>query len=277
MKQGNLEILVSSRSGSSSERKIACDTDQIPPDNPEEQEIPPDFPPESFWLSKDAELDWFDRNAFYERKDSGKGNSASHSTNLNPNITPNCNSSSQRFIKKSKASIFGLPKPQQSCYVDAKNRKHCKAENTRLFPKRSGSYSKSSVSLVEPSSPKVSCIGRVRSKKSRSRRLKNHQNSVKLERVKRSEKQKPMEKTAEKRRSSFFSSFRAMFRSHGKSRETHAPPVETINTITPFPPVDSDEEISIVSSSSPPRRNVETVSLSGMKRFSSGRRSEPLI
>lgn len=298
MKQGNLETLVVSSSAYSGERKIACETlaepqdylektDQIPPDHhhrhpEEEQEIPPDFPPESFWLSKDAEFDWFDRNAFYERKDSQKGNSAPNSTNLNPNLNRNGNSSSQRR-KSTKPSIFGLPtKPQQSCFVDAKNRKHCKAESTRLFPKRSGSYSKSGVALVEPSSPKVSCIGRVRSKKSRSRRLRNRQNSVKLEKVKKEKKAEkpkpspPLEKTAEKRRSGFFSSFRSIFRSHGKSRETHAPPVETSEIFPRFPPVDSDE-ISIESPPSPPRRSVETVSLGGMKRFSSGRRFESLI
>ncbi|MCD7452657.1 hypothetical protein HAX54_017717 [Datura stramonium] len=46
-------------------------------------ELPTDFPPESFWLSKDAEFDWFDRNAFLDRKQSTKG-IGPNTTNLNP-------------------------------------------------------------------------------------------------------------------------------------------------------------------------------------------------
>ncbi|GLT94710.1 hypothetical protein SLE2022_124390 [Rubroshorea leprosula] len=284
MKQGNLETLVSACAGGTCDRKIACETlataqDQVgregvPQEKAEEEEIPPDFPPESFWLSKDAELDWFDRNAFYERKESQKGNSVSNSANLNPNLNRSSNSSSQRFLKKSKASIIGLPKPQKSCYVDAKNWRNTKAGSIRLFPKRSGSANKSDAGLVEPSSPKVSCMGRVRSKRDRNRRLKNRQKSTKSEKVKKDTK-------PERRRTGFFSSFRAMFGSHGKSRETHAPPVESPSTVKTsdirkrLPPGDSDAVP--LDSSSPPRTSIEAVGLGGMKRFASGRRSEPLI
>ena len=48
-----------------------------------------------------------------------------------------------------------------------------RASNTRLFIKRIEPTGKSVVPMAEPSSPKVSCIGRVRSKKDRSRRLGN--------------------------------------------------------------------------------------------------------
>ncbi|XP_010038972.2 uncharacterized protein LOC104427601 [Eucalyptus grandis] len=183
--------LVSACAGGSCDRKIACETiagaedpasaqpaegglDQLS-DRPE---IPPDFPPESFWLSKDAEFDWFDRNAFYERKESTKA--STNSGNLNP--SSNSNSNSQRFSlnRKSKASIIGLPKPQKSCFVDAKNRKTAaKAANARLFPKRNGSSGgKLNPSLIEPSSPKVSCMGRVRSKRDRNRRLRSRSRAV---------------------------------------------------------------------------------------------------
>lgn len=284
MKQGNLETLVSACAGGSCDRKIACETlaedldmdeaDPIQPVKTEEDEIPPDFPPESFWLSKDAEIDWFDRNAFYERKDSQKGNSVSNSTNLNPNLHRNGNSSSQRFAKKSKPIFFGLlKKPQNSCYVDTKNRRNGKpAGNIRLFPKRSGSTNKSDA--AEPSSPKVSCMGRVRSKRDRNRRLKSRQVSAESERAKN-------EKSAERRKTSFFSTFRAIFGSPGKPRDAHAtparsPPRNSVSDIrTRLPPGDSD---AVSESTSPPRMSIDAAGgLGGMKRFASGRRSEPLI
>ncbi|CAF2292467.1 unnamed protein product [Brassica napus] len=61
---------------------------------------PADFPPESYFLSKDAQLEWLTDNAFFDRRESHRGNSVN-------NI--NSNPSSQRY---SKASIIGLPKPQ---------------------------------------------------------------------------------------------------------------------------------------------------------------------
>ncbi|GLT40648.1 hypothetical protein SLA2020_147650 [Shorea laevis] len=289
MKQGKVETLVSACAGGSCDRKIVCETlataedradgEQLPTEKPEQEEIPPDFPPESFCLSKDEENDWFDRNAFIERKESQKGNSASNSTNLNPNLNPSSNSSSQRFLKKSKASIFSLPKSQKSCFDDVKNRRNSKAGSIQLFPKRSGSATKSGSQLVEPSSPKVSCMGRVRSKRDRNRRLKNCQKSAEPENVRKG-------KTKERRRTGCFSSFLSMFGGHGKSRETHAPPsvkspprnsisAKTRDIRTRLPPDESDA-ISAVSSS-PPRRSIEAAGLGGMMRFASGRRSDPLI
>ncbi|KAH1258796.1 hypothetical protein GmHk_03G008430 [Glycine max] len=163
-----VESLVSACAGGSSDRKIACETlsDNVHPTDPPEPH--PDSPPESFWLSRDEEYDWWDRNAVYERKESTKA-SNNNSTNLNPAI--NSNNNSQRFSLnfKSKAStIIGLPKPQKTSFVDAKNRRnHNKPSNIRLFPKRSVSVGKSESGFVEPSSPKVSCMGRVRSKRDR--------------------------------------------------------------------------------------------------------------
>lgn len=132
------------------------------PDELTEDHNQPDLPPESFWLSKDAEYDWFDRNAFYDRNDSTKGNS-----NTNPK---NLNSGSQRFsnnVFKSRPSVIGLPKTSYVLDATAK-RKAASNMNIRLFPpKRSESIAKSTA--AEPSSPKVSCMGRVRSKRGRCR------------------------------------------------------------------------------------------------------------
>ncbi|GMJ13914.1 hypothetical protein like AT3G52710 [Hibiscus trionum] len=262
MPQGNLETLVSA---CACDTKIVCETLAITDgtaEKPLEEEIPPDFPPESFLLSKDAELDWVDSNAFYERKNSQKRNSFSNSTNLNPslNSVPN----SQRFsLRKTKPSILGLPKLQKSL-VDSKNRKNTKPENSRLFPKRSGSV-KSDPHVVEPSSPKVSCMGRVRSKRERNRRLKkNGQRSAGVETVK---------KKTTRTGSGFFSSFRAIFRSNGKARGLHALPA----TVSPprdsdirsrLPAGDGDATETEIAESGP-------VNIGGMKRFASGRRSEP--
>ncbi|XP_018813684.1 uncharacterized protein LOC108985723 [Juglans regia] len=279
MPQVDLETLVSACAGGS-DRKIACETlanVDHQPEHSDQLEVPPDVPPESFWLSKDAELDWFNQHAFYERKDSSKGNS--NSTNLNPNLNPSSNSSSQRYSsnlksKASKASIIGLPKPQKSCYVDPKNRRICKTGNMRLFPKRSGSVGKSEAPLVEPSSPKVSCMGRVRSKRDRNRRLRNRQQS--------SEPVVEKEKPSVKRKTGLFASFRAIFRSGYREKTAHtiaAPRAES-------PPRKSAiiggrhstaSDIDVSYAESLPRKSVSEIEppgLGGMKRFASGRKSD---
>ncbi|KAM2104564.1 hypothetical protein ACFX1R_015150 [Malus domestica] len=278
MPQVDLETLVSACAGGSMDRKIACETQadaftaghDRPEEDADEPQVAPDFPPESFWLSKDAEYDWFDRNAFYERKDSTKGNSnASHS-----------NSNSQRFSKnlKSKAAIIGLPKPQKHNYADQKNRRHSKAGNTRLFPKRTGSVGKSDAPMIEPSSPKVSCMGRVRSKRDRKRRFRNRHGSSAETSM-----EKSVKPVAERRKLGFFASFRAIFR-HGGHREKSAK--------SPFaedsPPRNSSvmstsrardraaaDDFDALSIDSTPRYSVESEppGLGGMKRFVSGRRS----
>ncbi|XAR69751.1 Calcium/calmodulin-dependent protein kinase [Bertholletia excelsa] len=176
MPQVDIEALVSVCTGAG-DNKIACETladgdaeHRRPAEEPEpEPEPEPDLPPESFWLSRGAEYDWFDRNAFYERKESMKANSSPTSTNLNPGLNPSSASSSQRFSMnlKSKAAIIGLPKTQTN-FVDTTNRRSSKPANIRLFPKKSEPVGKSG-SVKEPTSPKVSCMGRVRSKRGRLR------------------------------------------------------------------------------------------------------------
>ncbi|KAK1420772.1 hypothetical protein QVD17_22627 [Tagetes erecta] len=153
---------------------IADDESQT--DEPSDHDIPEsttiDCPPESFWLSKDAEFDWFDRNAFLERKESIKGNS--NSMNLNPIVNSthsNANSTSLHI-----SAFLQSKAVQKTNYVDPK-RRNCKLANILLFPKRSDSISKEPVafSMKEPSSPKVSCLGRVRSKTCHRRRKVNNE------------------------------------------------------------------------------------------------------
>ncbi|KDP37304.1 hypothetical protein JCGZ_06758 [Jatropha curcas] len=296
MPQVDLETLVSACAGVSCDRKIACETlattttasdnhNQQPQDSETDPpELPPDFPPESFWLSKDAEYDWFDRNAFIERKDSTKGNN-SHSANLNPNIIPHSGiqSNSQRFSNlKSKASILGLPKPQKSCFVEA--RRYCKPGKTRLFPKRSASVSKSDSSLIEPSSPKVSCMGRVRSKKDRNRRLRNRQRSGRS-----SETDNKREKVERKQRTGFFSTFRAIFRvtkhntrnrkdgSLSRQGSTAKTTITDIRDRLPAGERDSQPRKSVDSDGFEPAAGTEPVGLGAMKRFASGRKSDSWV
>ncbi|KAK7337241.1 hypothetical protein VNO77_17806 [Canavalia gladiata] len=269
MLQVDLETLVSACAGGSSDRKIGCET--LADDHSTDQSGPlPDSPPESFWLSRDEEYDWWDRNAVYERKESTKGHSNSNSTSLNPG------SNSQRFSLnlKSKAAILGLPKPQKTSFTDAKNRRNHKPSNIGLFPKRNVSVGKSESSLVEPSSPKVSCMGRVRSKRDRNRRLRSSRKSCSD-----MDPEKP-DRTGKK--SGFFESFRAIFRSgrRGKAtRKTGHPVAESVATtsVNYSKPRDSIWSVNDVSFEETISRNSlsesEPPGLGGMMRFASGRRA----
>ncbi|KAL6988431.1 hypothetical protein U1Q18_014181 [Sarracenia purpurea var. burkii] len=270
MPQVDLETLVSVCAGSG-DRKITCETladsDGEQPLDEEEKpdlppELPPDFPPESFWLSKDAEFDWFDRNAFYERNESTKGNS--NSNNLNQSANPISNSSSQRFSKnlKSKASIIGLPKTQKTNFVDASKRRNCRPPNIRLFPKRSESVGKSAVSVAEPSSPKVSCIGRVRSKRGRKKPSEPATDSA-----------KPVDKARSigHKKTGIGRRFISIFRSRRKTKPTvqpnappavESPPRRSVTVKVRELTVNAEQE----AAADPP-------GLGGMMKFASGRRS----
>ena len=276
MPQVDLETLVSVCGGGGCDRKIACETladGDVAPEGTDLPEVAPDFPPESFWLSKDAELDWFDRNAFYERKESTKGNSTS--TNLNPNHNSHSNSSSQRFSLnlKSKASIIGLPKPQKPCYTDAKTRRNCRASNTRLFLKRTEPTGKSAVPMAEPSSPKVSCMGRVRSKKDRSRRLRNRQRSIKSPAemaTVAAEAKMIRSKSGKHKKGGFWKNLKSIFRT-GRAK-----PIKGV----PEPPKQSSPRNSFTARAremhtSEPESEPPT--LGGVQRFASGRRSDSWI
>ncbi|KAG5583110.1 hypothetical protein H5410_053737 [Solanum commersonii] len=279
MTQVDLESLVPTNSGGSNDRKIVCETlakaagvkleeNDIPDD---EKELPPDFPPESFCLSKDAELDWFDRNAVLERKESAKGNS-SHGTNVTSNLHPNLNSNSQRIplTLKTKTTFFGLPK---SSSVDPK-RKTCKPANIRFFPTKRSESALKAVSAPEPVSPKVSCMGRVRSKKGRRRSCEASQKcEISLQRSKSSR--------TPKRKIGFYTRVLSMF---GFSRSNIKPVKASIERThdsipeEPVPPRKSNavviEKVRKVPVSFEPVSVSDSSGLGGMMRFTSGRRSE---
>lgn len=272
MPQVDIESLVSACAGGSTDRKIACEPlpdDDNPSHGEDRPEAHPDSPPESVWLSRDEEFDWWDRNAIYERKESTKGNSMS----VHSNATSNSNS--QRFSVnfKSKAAIIGLPKPQKTTFVDVKNRRSYKPGTARLFPKRYASVGKSENSVVEPSSPKVSCMGKVRSKKDRSRRLRTRQRSF-------SDSAPAQEKSARsgRRKPGFFESFRAIFRSNNREKSVqksdHPPADSPPRTKRKNKKPSGKNEASFAEAI--PRSSLESEppSLGGMTRFASGRRSE---
>nr|XP_043610438.1 uncharacterized protein LOC122582145 [Erigeron canadensis] len=230
------------------------DTEETDPDIPESSEF---VPPESFWLSKDSEYDWFDRNAFLERKESTKGNSNSNSNskNLNQNINGSYSrSNSQKFSVnlKSKPAIIGLPKTQKNTHVDS-NRRQCKPANVRLFPKRSGSGGRT---VVEPSSPKVSCIGRVRSKRCASRR--------------RSTAPTPVKQPASQQKTGIMSKITSLFRSDGNRRRKGSKAAVKVNEQTEN---SYSRKNSVKPVTSEPATPPEPPALGGMNRFASGRRS----
>ncbi|XP_076900188.1 uncharacterized protein LOC143554273 [Bidens hawaiensis] len=208
-------------------------------------------PPESFWLSKDFEFDWFDRNAFLERKQSTKG-TGSYSRSNSQKFTVNL---------KSKPAIIGLPKTQRNTHVDS-NRRQCKQPATvRMFPKRSGSSGRTTV--TEPSSPKVSCIGRVRSKRCPNRRKKSVQSNQPVKGVIKQEKTGKVQKTGLiSRITSLFRSGDNRRRKVNKSEKVNEQLENSYSRKNTVNPVNSEP-------ASPPDPPV----LGGMNRFASGRLS----
>ncbi|KAL7585506.1 uncharacterized protein LOC111882598 [Lactuca sativa] len=279
MQQADSEslVLVCGGGDGGGDRKIACETladgrgyapEDLDIPHSTVVEVTPDFPPESFWLSKDAEFDWFDRNAFLERKESTKGNS--NSMNLNPNVNPShSNSNSQRYSMtlKSKPAIIGLPKTQKMTYVESK-RRQCKPANIRLFPKRSNSVGKAltTVLVTEPSSPKVSCIGRVRSRRCRSRR----KSSAQANQPEKSASQRSG--TSRSHKAGFMSRITSLFRSEGHRRKKNGKSSEKV-----IEPAENSVSRKIYVTVKPVNSEPETPSappaLGGMMRFASGRRS----
>ncbi|KMZ74966.1 hypothetical protein ZOSMA_120G00590 [Zostera marina] len=132
----------------------------LPPPPEKTAEEDPDLPAESFYVSVTDEIDWIDRNAVYERDDSTKGTTNPKSQQHNNNATNTSISNSQRFSGNLKA--LGLPNTN---HVPRRSSPRSKNKiRTKSFAKNSGSDGAS-----EPVSPKVSCIGRVMSKKERHR------------------------------------------------------------------------------------------------------------
>ncbi|XP_030448931.1 uncharacterized protein LOC115671491 [Syzygium oleosum] len=277
MPQVDLEALVSACAGGSRDGKISCETAAA--GGGEEgggrrgEEGPPDLPPDSVLLSKDAVFDWFDRNAYYERKDSTKANSSSSpavaaaaASNQILNSPTNSNSRRSSSNFKSKASMLGLPKPQKSCFVDAKSRRPGKAGgNAGFFPKWSGSAGKSDPPAVEPSSPKVSCMGRVRSKKEANRRKRGGE-------------------PAGRSRTGLLATLRAMFGPGCRKRRSVLADVERAESpgargarrrppASGAPPTTSDSPAARGAAEAEAEGG-EPPGLGGMKRFTSGRKSE---
>ncbi|KAI3974761.1 hypothetical protein MKX01_037557 [Papaver californicum] len=231
-----------------------------------------DCPPNSINLKKEEELDWLSKTGgLFERNHSTKpspSRSISHSRSSS--------SASQRFFTnlKLKASIIGLPKPQSSCFV-AGGRRNCKStvptKSRLFFPKRSRSKSSSSVlPSSEPSSPKVSCIGRVRSTKesfvakSRIFKFRNSIRSVDDE----SKKNSPSSSSSKPQKTGFWSNLRSVFRIGGKKKNLSSVDSKK-NSKSP------SEKVAVVGELKNKGPAVsEPPTLGGLKRFTSGRKSE---
>ncbi|XP_068663224.1 uncharacterized protein [Aristolochia californica] len=265
----DLETLI--RSGGScvgGDGKVVCETlidSHLAAEKPDVPVTPPDFPAESFRLPKEDVIEWFDRNAFYERKQSTRGNAnsgPSHGSNLNPNSS---NSSSQRISVKSKAQILGLPKLPDSGQLRRTFRQSCRPPSIRFFPKQGGKQA-ADPPLTEPSSPKVSCIGRVRSKRDkRLRRSKRRDDSGKDE-TKAAKKEK---------KQSLWRSLRSMLRFCGHQQERSVASDGT-SLPTGFPPglgENSAIDAVQIALAAKPTGQSAPPSLGDLRRFSSGRRS----
>ncbi|KAL9238894.1 hypothetical protein vseg_013263 [Gypsophila vaccaria] len=204
-----------------------------------------DYAPESFWVSQDAELDWLDRNAVIDRKDSGKAAQPHHPSSTGSN----------RFSGslKSKPSIIGLPKPTKPNY-----RRPCKGSSIRLFPKRSDSVGNKS----EPSSPKVSCMGRVRSRRGKSRRKAGVGEN---------------NKNIQDRKPGFWNNFRAMFQPKPLKTEedwdSGVPPSNNSNKKNKSKKTNKNKKREFDSNDCS-SAGAEAPGLGAVKRFASARRSD---
>ncbi|OIT31372.1 PREDICTED: uncharacterized protein LOC109208760 [Nicotiana attenuata] len=124
-----------------------------------------DLPPESFWIPKDSEQDWFDENATIQRMTSMKlgffGKANHHSKSFSHRSFASLN----HHQKPKSTSLFALPQSKKTSSTEG-NLKQKKVPKS-LFRSRSEPDRKGIRHVREPGSPKVSCIGRVRSKKDR--------------------------------------------------------------------------------------------------------------
>ncbi|MCD7447219.1 hypothetical protein HAX54_026338 [Datura stramonium] len=121
-------------------------------------------PPESFWLSKDSERDWFDQNAAMQRKSSMKFafSGKANTTNKNSKILSHNN--------QQNSSLFSIPKTRKTSSAEGNPRvNNFKAgkPKSRFTRSRSEPGRKILRQVSEPGSPKVSCTGRVRRSKSK--------------------------------------------------------------------------------------------------------------
>ncbi|PWA72424.1 hypothetical protein CTI12_AA253790 [Artemisia annua] len=116
-------------------------------------------PPDSFWVSNNKVNDWLNQHTFIERKASVKLVQVSRKTD------PTQTRSSQRsvsFNQKPQTTIIGFR--QKPGHVnEGKAKPNDRPDSFRLFKNRSLPGKSSGLQLTEPKSPRVSCIGRVRS------------------------------------------------------------------------------------------------------------------
>ncbi|MCL7027707.1 hypothetical protein MKW94_024635 [Papaver nudicaule] len=237
-----------------------------------------DYPPNSINLKKEEELDWLSKTGgLFERNHSTKpttpGRTISHSRST---------SASQSFFTNLK---FSFSKPQPSTFVPSgtagrRTSKPATSTKSRLFfPKRSRSKSSSSVPLSEPSSPKVSCIGRVRSTKesfvakSRSFRFRNSIRSVDDE----SKKNSPDSGGDKPQKNKFWSNLRSVFRIGDKKKKNGPSSSGSVDSKKKKKISKSQSDKSVVVESlkhAEPASSSEPPSLGGLKRFTSGRKSD---
>nr|CBX25332.1 hypothetical_protein [Oryza brachyantha] len=131
-------------------------------------------PPDSTRLRIGDDIAWSDVGGVYDRDDSLKENTNPKCLLKNLNHLPHNGGSSQRFsgnLKPTAAPIIGISGKlgQQG------GRKHHHHPHPAMFPKKAvvgggGRNPKPAVPEHEPTSPKVSCIGKVLSERERARR-----------------------------------------------------------------------------------------------------------
>lgn len=167
MPQVDLETLVCGVGGlTGGDGKVSCET-LIQPD-PE-----PNLPPESISVSIQDYLAGA-APLTYDREDSAKESTNPKSHSHNPNVPNPTRSGSQRYASanlKANGPILGLPNKIK--HVTCSTSRHRASQtSSRIFPKKkpakaAAAGGKSAVPDYEPSSPKVSCIGKVLSDRER--------------------------------------------------------------------------------------------------------------
>ncbi|PSR98784.1 Serine/threonine-protein kinase [Actinidia chinensis var. chinensis] len=133
-----------------------------PHDFPQTEELnchTQDLPPDSFTISKEDEIDWFNQNAFFERKGSTK--ISNFNSNPHHSFQNFHNSPSQRSLLNSNSKASSIR------FSNGNLRRSFKPESFELFRSRSEPGGKPG---SEPGSPRVTCMGRVSSKKGREKR-----------------------------------------------------------------------------------------------------------
>ncbi|GAA0175682.1 hypothetical protein LIER_41958 [Lithospermum erythrorhizon] len=130
-----------------------------------------DLPPDSYWVPKEDEKDWFDQNAIISRSSSRKLSFTGCPTHHvhQENLTPHRSSLSYNYTS-SKAPFIGLPVGHQKPYLPSGHHRHHKAverrtNNPYFLRSRSEPGSKLVLQVTEPASPQVNCLGKVGTKK----------------------------------------------------------------------------------------------------------------